>query len=83
MPNSVLPMRFYEKKTHQKTDLNIKSDVATKFGEFFTFFHYLPYLGTCKSQNVLVDSSVDSPQKRATVFCLEHPVSKHRTTRYA
>jgi len=35
---------------------------------FFYFFYYLPHLGICKLRNVLVNSSVASPKKRATVL---------------
>jgi len=53
MPNPKLPIRFVEKAiyTHQKTDLNKKSQVDTKLDQSIC---YLPYLGICKSQNMRV-----------------------------
>jgi len=81
MPNSGLPMRFFEKpqKNSPKNRFEHTIRGSHKIRRIFYFFCYQPYLGICKSQNVLVNSSVASPKKRATVFCLgNHSQSTER-----
>jgi len=56
MPNPGLPMRFLKKNIDllkkDRFEQKISGRLDTKLG---ASFHYVPYLGICQSQNVMVN----------------------------